>query len=82
MPSVGDQEPVEVELSIECSLIADSSVPGVSKQKKQKGRSFNMTTVLTVTSDLEFVDYRRIPFATPLVLPLLPSNGLPSAPRH
>lgn len=57
--STGD-DPVEVELSIECSLAVDQST-SVLKVKKQKGRSANMTTVLTLTSDLDFIDFRRIP---------------------
>ncbi|KAF7986542.1 hypothetical protein HWV62_26264 [Athelia sp. TMB] len=60
MPSMDGIRPVEVELAIECSLVANSST-GTTKLKKQKGRNHSMTTVLTVTSDLEFVDYRRIP---------------------
>ena len=59
--SLGGQKPVEVELSVECSLVADHSTAGPSKAKKQQGRSSNMTTVLTLTSDLDFIDFRRIP---------------------
>lgn len=59
-PSVDGTEPLQVELSIDCSLLPNSSI-GTTKLKKQKGRNYSMTTVLTVTSDLEFIDYRRIP---------------------
>jgi ATP-dependent DNA helicase HFM1/MER3 len=59
--SLGGQKPVEVELSVGCSLIADHSTAGASKAKKQQGRGSNMTTVLTLTSDLDFIDFRRIP---------------------
>jgi ATP-dependent DNA helicase HFM1/MER3 len=59
--SLGGQKPVEVELSVECSLMADHSTAGASKAKKQQGRGSNMTTVLTLTSDLDFIDFRRIP---------------------
>lgn len=59
--STRGSEPVEVELSIECSLMAQTSASVNSKVKRQKGRSVNMTTVLTLTSDLDFIDFRRIP---------------------
>ena len=58
--SAGSHKPVEVGLSVDCSLVADQSA-GTSKAKKQKGRASNMTTVLTLTSDLDFIDFRRIP---------------------
>ncbi|EGN95664.1 hypothetical protein SERLA73DRAFT_76746 [Serpula lacrymans var. lacrymans S7.3] len=56
-PSNG-KEPVEIELSIQCGLISEDAPP--TKVKKQKGQIINMTTVLTVTSDLTFIDFRRI----------------------
>jgi ATP-dependent DNA helicase HFM1/MER3 len=59
--SSGGEDPVEVELLIECSLVVDQSTSGALKAKKQKGRGTNMTTVLTLTSDLDFIDFRRIP---------------------
>jgi ATP-dependent DNA helicase HFM1/MER3 len=59
--SVGSQKPVEVELSVECSLVTDHFSAGPSKAKKHQGRGSNMTTVLTLTSDLDFIDFRRIP---------------------
>lgn len=60
LTSPGGGKAVEVELSIECST--DQSSASASKTKKQKGRGLSMTTVLTVTSDLEFIDFRRIPY--------------------
>jgi ATP-dependent DNA helicase HFM1/MER3 len=56
--SSGGDGPVEVELSIKCSLAAEQST---IKAKKQKGRTSNMTAVLTLTSDMDFIDFRRIP---------------------
>jgi ATP-dependent DNA helicase HFM1/MER3 len=58
--SAGSHKPVEVELSIDCSLVTDQSA-GAPKAKKQKGRTSNMTIVLTLTSELDFIDFRRIP---------------------
>ncbi|KAM6500407.1 Sec63 Brl domain containing protein [Amanita muscaria] len=56
---VGDgREPIEVELSIRCGLV--ETVDKV-KFKKLKRREANITVVYTVTSDMEFVDFRRIP---------------------
>ncbi|KAJ3740516.1 hypothetical protein DFH05DRAFT_1509141 [Lentinula detonsa] len=51
--------PVDVELSVECGLVQEA---GPSKPKKQKPSRFShMTSVLTLTSDNQFVDFRRIP---------------------
>ncbi|KAF9075685.1 Sec63 Brl domain-containing protein [Rhodocollybia butyracea] len=55
--SDGGKTPVDVELSIECALLEESSQ---SKSKKVKGRMSHMTAVLTLTSDYHFVDFRRI----------------------
>ena len=59
--SPGGQKAVEVELSVDCSVVTNQSTAGASKAKKQQGRGSNMTTVLTLTSDLDFIDFRRIP---------------------
>lgn len=57
--SVGDgHEPIEVELSIRCGLVETMDKV---KFKKLKCREANITVVYTVTSDMEFVDFRRIP---------------------
>ncbi|KDQ61091.1 hypothetical protein JAAARDRAFT_173613 [Jaapia argillacea MUCL 33604] len=56
--SVGNAA-VEVELSISCGLILNGS--SLPKSKKRKGRGTEHTAVLTTTSDLDFVDFRRIP---------------------
>ncbi|CCM03617.1 uncharacterized protein FIBRA_05759 [Fibroporia radiculosa] len=55
----GGKKAVEVELLIECGLITDGT-PG-PKMKKAKNKFTDMTTVLTLTSDLDFIDFRRIP---------------------
>ncbi|KAH7911400.1 hypothetical protein BJ138DRAFT_1238398 [Hygrophoropsis aurantiaca] len=58
IPSNGE-DPVEVQLTIECGVSQDDGASKV-KTKKHKGRGLDMTTVLTVTSDLLFIDFRRI----------------------
>jgi ATP-dependent DNA helicase HFM1/MER3 len=55
----GKDDPVEVELSIECGLTAEQTITG--KLKKQKNRGANTTVVLTLNSDLDLIDFRRIP---------------------
>ncbi|KAH9060008.1 P-loop containing nucleoside triphosphate hydrolase protein [Lactarius vividus] len=51
--------PIDVELDIQCSVSWEGAS---SKPKAHKNRHFaDMTYVLTVTSDLEFIDFRRIP---------------------
>lgn len=59
--SNGGKDPVQVNLSVECGLQVETSA--LSKAKKQKNRGMNMTAVLTVTSDMDFLDFRRIPWA-------------------
>ncbi|EMD38220.1 hypothetical protein CERSUDRAFT_48078, partial [Gelatoporia subvermispora B] len=56
-PSDGDR-PVQVELSIRCAALL--SDPGHTKHKKNRYRGSDTTTVLTLTSDHEFIDFRRI----------------------
>ncbi|KAH7923546.1 P-loop containing nucleoside triphosphate hydrolase protein, partial [Leucogyrophana mollusca] len=58
-PSDG-KDPVEVELTIECGTADDGNPKLRTTKQKQKGRGMDMTTVLTVTSDLLFIDFRRI----------------------
>ncbi|KAJ6490602.1 Sec63 Brl domain-containing protein [Mycena vitilis] len=57
--SNGGKDPVEIELSITCGLAVEAT-PNGSKAKKQKGRA-QMTAILTLTSDSEMIDFRRIP---------------------
>ncbi|OAX41690.1 P-loop containing nucleoside triphosphate hydrolase protein [Rhizopogon vinicolor AM-OR11-026] len=54
-PSDGSS-PVDIELSIECGIIWDNRASKVSKKRSSAG----MTTLLTITSDFVFVDFRRI----------------------
>ncbi|KAF7311383.1 DEAD/DEAH-box DNA helicase [Mycena kentingensis (nom. inval.)] len=56
--SDGGKSAVEVDLQITCGLAND--ITGGGKAKKQKGRTL-MTAIITLTSDNEFVDFRRIP---------------------
>ncbi|KAF8077800.1 Sec63 Brl domain-containing protein [Lyophyllum atratum] len=58
--SNGGKDPVEIELSIECGLQESHEGQSFTKAKKDKGRSPNMTVVLTISSDMDLVDYRRI----------------------
>jgi ATP-dependent DNA helicase HFM1/MER3 len=57
--SDGGKSPVEIELSIECGL-ADGQAKA-AKSKKLKGRGMDMTAVMTMTSDMDLLDFRRIP---------------------
>ncbi|KAI0273477.1 Sec63 Brl domain-containing protein [Gloeopeniophorella convolvens] len=53
-----DESSVAIDLEVECSVSSE----GTTKQKAHKNRHYHdMTHILTVTSDLEFVDFRRIP---------------------
>ncbi|KAI0636677.1 P-loop containing nucleoside triphosphate hydrolase protein [Trametes polyzona] len=49
---------VEVELTIDCSLA--QNVKTVKNKKSKKFRRWEMTMVLTLTSDNTFIDFRRI----------------------
>ncbi|KLO07339.1 P-loop containing nucleoside triphosphate hydrolase protein [Schizopora paradoxa] len=54
----GGKRPVEVDLDITCSILATSNAKG-SRNTKQKSRSSGMASILTLTSDLDFIDFRR-----------------------
>ena len=56
-PSDG-ASPVEVELAVTCGVEDGSWTEGKSKKGKSKFR--DMTLVLTVNSDMDFVDFRKI----------------------
>ena len=59
--TVGSGNAIDVEVDIQCSVSLDGAS---SKSKGQKSRHYqDMTYILTVTSDLEFVDFRRIPLS-------------------
>lgn len=48
----------EVDLEVECGLLAyETNVT----RKKSKGFGLPMTTILTLTSDMDLIDFRRIP---------------------
>ncbi|KAF8350588.1 hypothetical protein F5887DRAFT_939993 [Amanita rubescens] len=51
-------EPVEVDLSVHCGL-ADRHDNVKAKKPKPQRREANMTVVYAVTSDLDFIDFRR-----------------------
>ena len=48
---------MDVSLSIACAVTSDPT-----GQNAQNLVTDGMTTILTVTSDMEFVDFRRIPY--------------------
>jgi ATP-dependent DNA helicase HFM1/MER3 len=52
--------PAEVELKIACG--ATFTANHAMKSKKSKKGDLGMTTILTFTSDLNYIDFRRIPF--------------------
>jgi hypothetical protein len=56
--SSGEFGSVEVKLSIQCGLLEE-----VDRKGKRKALGRDITYVLTLTSDLTFVDFRRIPYA-------------------
>ncbi|EPQ57931.1 P-loop containing nucleoside triphosphate hydrolase protein [Gloeophyllum trabeum ATCC 11539] len=57
--SRGGKGPVNVEILVECGLASDQA-SHAPKPKKNKARRGDMTAILTLTSDLDFVDFRRI----------------------
>ncbi len=58
--SDGGRNPVEISLRIECTLVEEKHA--VVKTKKPRSRNFDRTSVLTLTSDMDFIDFRRIPY--------------------
>ena len=52
-------DPVQVHLLVECGLVDEIS-PSI-KPKKQSRHAMSITVVLTLTSDMEMIDFRRIP---------------------
>ncbi|KAL5532870.1 HFM1 [Sanghuangporus sanghuang] len=55
--SYSGKKAVSIELNVECSLL--QALPG-RKKFKQKTKFLGMTNVLTTTSDLDLIDFRRI----------------------
>ena len=58
-PVPDSKGPIEIELSIKCGLSEDCS--GKSKPKG-KNKFRDATLILTTTSDLDFVDFRKISY--------------------
>lgn len=53
---------VDVEVDIQCSVLLEGA--SLSKSKAQRSRHYHdMTYILTLTSDLDFIDFRRIPLS-------------------
>ena len=55
------EKPIKVELTITCQL--ENKLRAKSKMNKSRVQSFGMTSILTTTSGLDFVDFRRISYA-------------------
>ena len=51
--------PVQVHLLIECGLVNKASA--LMKPKKQSRHAMSITAILTLTSDMDMIDFRRIP---------------------
>jgi ATP-dependent DNA helicase HFM1/MER3 len=51
--------PVQVHLLVECGLVDE--VSPLIKPKKQNRHAMSITVVLTLTSDMDMIDFRRIP---------------------
>jgi ATP-dependent DNA helicase HFM1/MER3 len=49
---------VEVEISITCGL-ANTGQEGIKRKDKKLSRKVDMTSVLTISSDYELIDFRR-----------------------
>lgn len=58
--SDGGKSAVQIDLLIECGLLSDQSVEP-KRTKKPRSRAYQTTAVLTLTSDLDLIDLRRIP---------------------
>ncbi|CAK5277542.1 unnamed protein product [Mycena citricolor] len=58
--SNGGQDPVEVDLCITCGLAQELEMPNKAKKTARGKYTNNMTDILTLTSDLELIDFRRI----------------------
>ncbi|KAH8117083.1 P-loop containing nucleoside triphosphate hydrolase protein [Phellopilus nigrolimitatus] len=57
--SYAGRKPVSVELTVECRIL-DALIGKKAKSNKQRSRSLGMTSILTTTSDMDFIDFRRI----------------------
>ena len=52
---------IDVEVDIQCSVSLEGAAS--SKSKALKRHYHDMTYILTLTSDLDFIDFRRIPLS-------------------
>lgn len=60
--TVTNDNAVDVEVEIQCSVSLEGA--SSSKSKVQKSRHYHdITYILTLTSDLDFIDFRRIPLS-------------------
>ena len=50
---------VEVEITVTCGLVNTGQEGNKPKDKKRSKKVFDMTSVLTISSDYELIDYRR-----------------------
>lgn len=71
--SNGGNEPIEVDLSVHCGLVDRHDN---RKAKKPKRREINMTIVYAVTSDLDFIEFRRTSYVCAFRFPALPLKVL------
>jgi hypothetical protein len=61
--TVTSDNAVDVEVDIQCSVSLEGA--SSSKSKVPKSRHYHdMTYILTLTSDLDFIDFRRIPLSS------------------
>lgn len=60
MTASDGKTPVEIELTVECGLLEDGNDSAKSKGSKTRYR--DTTLILTTTSDLDFLDFRRISY--------------------
>ena len=61
--------PIQVHLLVECGLLDEVS-PSI-KSKKQNRHAMSITVVLTLTSDMDMIDFRRIPSVIIYILCML-----------
>lgn len=63
---------VEVELEVHCSL--EVPVGGSNVSNKSKGPRLGMTDIITLTSDLDLVDFRRTSLVLAFIIQLQDAN--------
>lgn len=65
--SDGGRSAVQIDLLIKCGLLSNQSAES-KRTKKTRSRAYQTTVVLTLTSDLDLVDLRRIPWVNNVAL--------------